>query len=66
MNSKLESNKQAAIAFLRMALVDKNPEEAIRLYVGDYYTQHNPAVPNESEIISTHSYLRCEPTGGRK
>jgi predicted SnoaL-like aldol condensation-catalyzing enzyme len=51
MDGKLESNKQAAIAFLRMAFVDKNPEEAIRLYVGDYYTQHNPTVPNGKDGV---------------
>ncbi len=40
-----ESNKRNAIAFYKMAY-EGNPKEAVRLYVGDEYIQHNPLVGN--------------------
>lgn len=43
-----ESNKQSAIAFYKMAY-EGNPKEAVRLYVGDEYIQHNPLVGNGPE-----------------
>ena len=45
MEHNLEANKQNAIAFYQMAY-DGNPAEAVRLYVGDEYIQHNPLVGN--------------------
>lgn len=42
MDRRLESNKQAAVTFLKLAFVDKKPEEAIRLYVG---TTTNSIIP---------------------
>lgn len=41
----LEANKQNAIAFYKMAYAG-NPKEAVRLYIGDDYIQHNPDVAN--------------------
>ncbi len=40
---KLEHNKEAALDFYRTAYLGE-PAKAVELYVGDYYTQHNPAV----------------------
>ncbi|MBK0382430.1 ester cyclase [Pedobacter sp. SD-b] len=37
------SNKEKAIAFYKMAY-NGNPTEAVKLYVGDKYIQHNPVV----------------------
>ena len=39
----LERNKDNAIAFYKMAYEGK-PREAVELYVGDQYIQHNPDV----------------------
>lgn len=39
----LERNKQNAITFYRMAY-EGNAAEAVKLYVGDEYIQHNPLV----------------------
>ena len=39
----LARNKSNAIAFYQMAY-DGNPQEAINLYVGNQYIQHNPDV----------------------
>lgn len=44
----LEKNKENAIAFYKMAY-EGNPEEAVKLYVGDEYIQHNPDVANGPE-----------------
>jgi predicted SnoaL-like aldol condensation-catalyzing enzyme len=48
MQSKLEANKQNAIAFYRMAY-EGNPREAIARYVGQEYIQHNPDVADGPE-----------------
>ncbi|PCJ65631.1 MAG: hypothetical protein COA58_09505 [Bacteroidetes bacterium] len=45
MNTNPEQNKQNAIAFYKMAY-EGNPAEAMRLYVGNEYIQHNPLVGN--------------------
>jgi len=41
----LKQNKENAIAFYKTAY-EGNPKEAIEKFVGDNYTQHNPAVAN--------------------
>jgi len=39
-----EKNKQTAIAFYQLMFNDSRPAEAISLYAGDTYIQHNPHV----------------------
>ncbi len=39
----VEQNKTNAVAFYKMAY-EGNPANAVRLYVGDAYIQHNPLV----------------------
>jgi len=48
MAQDLALNKRHAIAFYRMAY-EGNPVEAVKLYVGDEYIQHNPLVGNGPE-----------------
>lgn len=43
MNQNLKANKKNAVAFYQMSY-DGNPAEAVRLFVGDEYIQHNPLV----------------------
>jgi len=43
-----EANKKNAIEFYQMAYMGK-PAEAVKLYVGDEYIQHNQAVENGKE-----------------
>ena len=38
----LESNKRAAVDFYDMIFNQNKPREAMELYAGPYYTQHNP------------------------
>ena len=58
--SNPESNKQHAIAFYQLAY-EGNPREAVRLYVGAEYTQHNPSVGNGPEaFIAYFERMRAE------
>jgi predicted SnoaL-like aldol condensation-catalyzing enzyme len=42
--SDLERNKQAVLAFYDLAFNQSRPREAMALYAGDTYIQHNPGV----------------------
>ena len=48
MNHNQEANKKNAIEFYRMAY-DGSPREAVNLYVGKEYIQHNPLVGEGTE-----------------
>lgn len=37
-----QSNKEIVVAFFRMMFQDRDIDEAVRLYVGKNYIQHNP------------------------
>jgi len=50
MGLNLEANKQNAIAFYQMAY-SGNPAEAVKLYVGAEYIQHNPLVGNGKQAF---------------
>jgi predicted SnoaL-like aldol condensation-catalyzing enzyme len=43
---KLERNKRNVVGFYTTALNDKNPRQAVRLYGGPEYIQHNPLAAN--------------------
>lgn len=45
---QLEKNKESAIEFYKMAYLGK-PREAVELYVGKDYIQHNPDVADGTE-----------------
>jgi len=42
--SRLERNKETVVAFYDMAFNQSRPREAMALYAGDEYIQHNPRV----------------------
>ena len=58
----IERNKQNAQAFYDLMFNRCEPEEAIRLYAGETYTQHNPAVGDGKQAFidyfkrMTHEY----------
>jgi len=47
--NNLEKNKQTAVAFYELMFNDCQPAEAISLYTGDTYIQHNPHVADGKE-----------------
>jgi predicted SnoaL-like aldol condensation-catalyzing enzyme len=51
MNDRLSSNKKNAQAFYDLMFNKCNPREAIELYVGDEYIQHNPHVADGKEAF---------------
>jgi predicted SnoaL-like aldol condensation-catalyzing enzyme len=50
LQNPLETNKQNAIAFYRTAYLG-DPAEAVALYVGAEYIQHNPLVGNGKQAF---------------
>lgn len=50
MTSNLETNKNNAIAFYRMAYLG-DPAKAVELYVGAQYIQHNPLVADGKQAF---------------
>lgn len=46
----LSQNKQSAIAFYKMAY-EGDPRQAVELYIGDEYIQHNPLVADGPEAF---------------
>ncbi len=49
----LERNKATVVAFYDLMFTQSQPTEAVRLYVGDAYTQHNPEVPDGEQAFIT-------------
>ena len=51
MDENLEANKQIVINLFKTAFIEKDPEKAVRLYVGSYYTQHNPFIQDGKQAF---------------
>ena len=51
MNHPLDRNRQRAIAFYDLMFNQCRPAEAIALYAGDSYTQHNPHVADGKQAF---------------
>jgi predicted SnoaL-like aldol condensation-catalyzing enzyme len=51
MNSRLERNKQAVVAFYDLMFNQCEPAEAMRRYAGEVYIQHNPMVADGKDAF---------------
>jgi predicted SnoaL-like aldol condensation-catalyzing enzyme len=51
MSQSHDSNKRNAIAFYDLMFNQCRPAEAIALYAGDHYTQHNPHVADGKQAF---------------
>jgi len=61
-----EGRKEFVINFLKTAFEEKDPEKALRLYVGDYYRQHNPFVPDNKEGFVAYVKMRVAKNPNRR
>ena len=53
-DERLERNKQSAKAFYELMFNECRPAEAIDLYVGDEYIQHNPMVADGKQAFTDY------------
>jgi predicted SnoaL-like aldol condensation-catalyzing enzyme len=65
MQHDLEANKQNAVAFYRMAYLG-DPVQAVELYVGDEYIQHNPLVGDGKQAFIDYFAEMAEQYSSKK
>jgi predicted SnoaL-like aldol condensation-catalyzing enzyme len=62
----LEANKKTVVDFYSTAFIEKDPEKALKEYVGDYYRQHNPMVPDGKDAFVEFVKMRIKTNPNRK
>lgn len=62
----VELNKQTAVAFYDLMFNQCQPEEAIDLYAGINYTQHNPQVEDGKQAFINYFNKMAEEFPGKK
>jgi predicted SnoaL-like aldol condensation-catalyzing enzyme len=61
-----EANKAAAIAFYELMFNGCKPREAVELYIGDEYIQHNPHVGDGKEPFIAYFERMAKEYPGKK
>jgi predicted SnoaL-like aldol condensation-catalyzing enzyme len=64
MKEDLERNKETAVGFYKTAFADRDPDKAFE-YLGGYYRQHNPSVPDGKEAFLAFAKQRASDNPGR-
>jgi predicted SnoaL-like aldol condensation-catalyzing enzyme len=62
----IERNKQTVLSFYDLMFNQCQPAEAIRLYVGDIYIQHKPAVADGKEAFIAYFTRMGEEYPGKR
>jgi predicted SnoaL-like aldol condensation-catalyzing enzyme len=62
----LKRNKETVINFYSTAFIEKDPERALQDYIGDYYKQHNPVVPDGKDAFVEYAKMRIKQNPDRK
>ena len=66
MTDQLESHKATCKAFYDLMFNQSKPEEAVRNYVGDRYTQHNPMVADGKQPFIDYFVKMAREHPGKK
>ena len=66
MDDRIRRNKENAMAFYDLMFNQCQPEEAIRLYAGEVYIQHNPAVADGKEAFIAYFIRMAQEYPGKR